>query len=306
MLGTALNMMLLSVPNLWGAAAIPEGTPSVGSWARGTTASCSAQGFLSQLGFVVPSYYAVLSFHSFAAVRNNFQLEKYKWIEPWIHVGVHIYPIASAIYLLTIDAFNFSGIQCWIASVPLGCGENSDEVCTRGPQDIGRVQWLFGATPIMLLLIVPTFMMIALYIEVRRRQATIMVEPKTAAKQAALYLLALYWSYMFSFIEVFLVFALDCHVFASVLLSSCVESLLGFWILLVYIRFRETRTEAMDESERKPTTRQEEGLEESKRFSIFDGTNARSKWAEFVYEGDGDDEEDDDLEAKKWADCVQT
>ncbi len=213
--------------------------------------------------------------------------------------------LSSAIYLLTINAFNFLGIQCWIVIVALKCGENSVKVCTQGPQDIGRVQWLFGATPIMCLLIVPTFMMIALYIEVRRKQATIMVERKTAAKQAALYLLALYWSYMFSFIEVFLVFALDCHVFASVLLSSCVESLLGFWILLVYIRFRETRTEAMDEPESKPTTRQE-GLAESKRFSIFDGTNARGNWAEFVYEGEDEEEEDDDLEGKKWADCVRT
>jgi hypothetical protein len=167
MLGTALNIMLWSVPNLWGSAAVPEGTSSVGSWGKGTTASCSASGFLLQLGtYAVPSYYVVLSFYSFTAVCNNFQLEKYKWIERWIHVGVHIYPIASAIYLLTIDAFNFSGTQCWIASVPLGCGERSDEVCTQGPQDIGRVQWLFAGIPAMILVIVPTFMMIALYIEV--------------------------------------------------------------------------------------------------------------------------------------------
>jgi hypothetical protein len=70
--------MLLCVPNLWGTAAIPEGTSSVGSWAKGTTASCSAQGFLYQFGYyVIPSsYYVALSFYSFTAVRNNFQLEK--------------------------------------------------------------------------------------------------------------------------------------------------------------------------------------------------------------------------------------
>jgi hypothetical protein len=165
--------------------------------------------------------------------------------------------------------------------------------------------------PIMILLIVPTFMMIALYIEVRRRQGTIMVEAKTVAKQAALYLLVLYWSYMFSFIHGALVFASDRNIFASVLLSDCMESLLGFWILLVYIRFRQTRTssqkaKAMDESESKSATPQEEGLDQAKRFSIFDGTNSTGKWAEFIYEGEDNDEEDDDHEAKKWADCVQT
>jgi hypothetical protein len=126
MLGTALNMMLLCVPNLWGTVAIPEGTSSVGSWAKGTAASCSAQGYLYQFGYVIPSYYVALSIYSFMAVRNNFRLEKYKWIEPWIHVGIHIYPIASVTYLLTIDAFNYSGTNCWIASVPF--------------KDVGNVQ----------------------------------------------------------------------------------------------------------------------------------------------------------------------
>jgi hypothetical protein len=171
--------------------------------------------------------------------------------------------------------------------------------------------------PIMILLIVPTFMMIALYIEVRRRQATIMVEAKTVAKQAALYLLALYWIYMFTFIQGALVFAFGRNIFASVLLSNCVSYLHGFWILLVYIRFRQTRTssqkaKATDESESKPATPQQEGSEQSSRksifleFSIFDGTNATSRWTEFIYEGEDDDEEEDDHEAKKWADCVQT
>jgi hypothetical protein len=147
------------------------------------------------------------------------------------------------------------------------------------------------------------------------------VEAKTVAKQAALYLLALYWSYMFSFIEAALVLALDRCVFAAVLLSSCMESLLGFWMLLVYMSFRQTqtrtsihKTEATDESESKPATKpQEEVFEpQSKRksifeeFSIFDGTNATSLWSEFIYEGEDDDEEDDDYEARKWADCVQT
>jgi hypothetical protein len=62
----------------------------------------------------------------------------------------------------------------------------------------------------------------------------------------------------------------------------------------------------VDESESKSAMPQEEGLEQVKRFSIFDGTNAHSKWAEFIFEGEDNDEEDDDDEAKKWADCVQT
>jgi hypothetical protein len=146
-----------------------------------------------------------------------------------------------------------------------------------------------------------------------------MEKAKTVAKQAVLYLLALYLSYMFHIIQGALVFALDQNVFASILLVNCVGELVGFWILLVYIHFWQTPTllssqkaEAMDEFESKSATPQEEGLHQSRRksisnhFSIFDGTNGTSTWAEIIYEGKDEDKEEDNHEGKKWADCVQT
>ena len=41
-------------------------------------------------------------------------------------------------------------------------------------------------------------------------------------------------------------------------------------------------------------------------FSIFDGTNASSRWDSFVFEGDSQDEEADEIESYQWDAVIQT
>jgi hypothetical protein len=196
------------------------------------------------------------------------------------------------------------------------------------------MKWLLTAIPGFLVLIFPTVVMIVLYIEVRRKQQSVMLEARTVATQAALYLLALYWSYFFSFANGVLAFVSGTVFFSTTLLSVVIEYLIGFWILLVYLRLTvlvhgvtpmENANQVSDgsdsEGRRKHTSETTEKTQSasnslsnplgrtelrSEEFTIFDGTcSRRSDWAQFIYEGDENDDEEDLQESKKWGDCVQ-
>jgi hypothetical protein len=327
MLGMACTIVLHSCNKFWGTAAVPEGTPGVYG-AKGTVGTCTAHGFLNQMGYTPLIYYVALSFYSFVAVRNNFNIVKFIWMEKWIHIGAIVIPLLSSVYLTTIDAFNFNGYSCWIASVPLGCGEGKDIECTRGPKNIGQVQWLFGALPMMIVLLLPTCVMVALYVYVRRRpKYSILVDANTVAKQAGLYLVALYWTYLFSMIDYAFLFGASREIFALRITAVCSEKLMGFYIMLVYLMLRVAPKEVagnevthigsteMSVNRENPAEKKGKGVQASKEkdgedsiefFSIFDGTNASSSWKDFVFEGEDEDEDADFLESQKWENVEQT
>merc|ERR1740130_562430 len=181
MLGLSIHILLWSPWHIIGPLAVPKGTPE--TWgAYGTTQTCTAQGFFFQLAMCIPLYYVFLSCYSWVViVYGNFNPKKYQWIEKYIHIIVHIYPIASSIYLLCIEAFNSTGLgQCWISSIPFGCGDydhhsdyddHDDDspivvVCDRGPQDITKKLVYFAGIPAIFYLLFPTIMMGSLCIVV--------------------------------------------------------------------------------------------------------------------------------------------
>ena len=255
----------------------------------GTTTTCSVSGFFSQIGYSVSFYYVILSVYSFIAVRQNFQMEQYNYIEKYLHIAVHIFPVTSAIYLLSIQAFNDtgSGSTCWISSIPFGCGSNdiivggnggnggggnnsssinddddfistpsnnNDMICTRGPQNIERISWLFAGLPSFFVLLFPTFMMLALYIEVKRKQQTIQLQATTVAKQAGLYLAALYLCYVFVFINKGFSIVANRQIFILQVLSGFNFNLQGVWFFCIYNYFhmKKTTKKNKQQQQRKP------------------------------------------------------
>lgn len=122
MMGLSIHLLVVAIWRMYGTAAVPPSEHHNVWGARGTTATCSAQGFFLQVSFGVPCYYASLAVYSFQAVRFNFERKKYEWIEKYIHAAVNAWAFGSAIYLLAIEAFNPSlhGI-CWIHSMPFAC-----------------------------------------------------------------------------------------------------------------------------------------------------------------------------------------
>ena len=329
MFGLTIHMIQYSVWNIYGPAAVPVGTPNV--WgAAGNTKTCTAQGFFlqiaSQAGYF---YYVLLAAYSFQAVRNNFNEEKYIWMEKWIHVAVHVWPIGTAFYLLSIEAFNSLGhYSCWISSIPFGCGNDTGIVCERGPQNLVTVSIIFAAVPYTFILVFPTIVMIALYFEVRKRQSSIQLKASMVAMQAGVYLLALYWAFVFAFINNILQKARGAHVFVTSLLSVVNMNLNGFWMLLIYLYFRvspasssekkSTATSAGGSSvqslftpgeltsiEEEDNAIKEEPHRNNLAFNIFDGTSAGGAFAQFVFDADSDDEQEDRKESVRWDHDVQ-
>jgi hypothetical protein len=302
---------------IWGQAAAPVGTSGV-LGANGSASTCTAQGLLLQFGFAGPSYYAALSIFSFVAVRNNFKIENMLRIERFIHIGVFIYPVISSYYLLSIEAFNYVGPVCWIASSPMGCGDGSNIVCQRGPQNIIGVAVAFGAIPVALVLILPTIVMAFLYYEVGKRQDLI-IDASTVARQALLYLLALYWSCLFTSIHLTLLIVYNIYIFPLCLIGVIVGNLQGLWILLVYLGFNRTPKDIQlvveqlpssgevrsKESGKDSSKKSEESFEDKYKSSIFDGTNSCSKFQNFIFEGEDEDIKKDKEESLYWDDVIQ-
>jgi len=300
MMGLAFHTMLWGIYHMWGTAAIPEGTPGVHG-ARGTTTTCSVQGFLFQISMVVPFYYVFLSLYSWVVVlHGNFDPARYQWIEKYIHIGVHIYPIASAIYLLSIESFNSNGLHCWIASIPAGCGEESGIECSRGPQTPHVVLWAFGGIPAVFFLLFPTLVMVTLTycVYLRQRKAdseSLCVIPVSmVAKQSAIYLGSLYWVYLPLFVYYGTNYFRDERSYGICLWVNLVTNSMGIWFGIVYWYFSteencndsgsEDDVHTKEDSNLTPTDALDHGTgvideEKSETFATLAAKKSSNRWS---------------------------
>ncbi|OEU08205.1 hypothetical protein FRACYDRAFT_249993 [Fragilariopsis cylindrus CCMP1102] len=263
MLGLSIHILLWSPWHVIGPLAVPRGTPE--TWgAYGTTQTCTAQGFFFQLAMCIPLYYVFLSCYSWVViVYGNFNPKKYQWIEKYIHIIVHIYPIASSIYLLCIEAFNSTGLgQCWISSIPFGCGDydhhsdyddHDDDspivvVCERGPQDITKKLVYFAGIPAIFYLLFPTIMMGSLCIVVwnkhkqlkkqtQKQKTKQKQKPQLQLKQSLVYVGVLYWIFIPHIIVSFMSVIGNRKHFGMNLFSCIVTDCLGLWIAIMYWYF---------------------------------------------------------------------
>jgi hypothetical protein len=349
---------------IYGAAAVPkETTNAIGNF--GSVLTCTIQGFAFYItGLIAIFYYCSFAIYSYVGVSNNFKKINYLWIEKYIHILVHIYPIASGIYLLTQDGFNNTGYgYCFIQSDPLGCGseEYPDVVCERGPENKQYLD-LFWAIPLILIVIFPTFIMIILMIKVKRNQNKIRIKVKAVIIQTIIYLLALYVGIVPSIIFHVLKwckFSPDKATKIFDLASDITYAFFTIWCMLVHRFFsidskkksentasknrdhtKNTTTQCKNENENlatndeaitnnnifssgefvinddddtdkennsngiQMTEQQENGGGRSSRkwsFNIFDGTNGSGAYADFVHEGDSDDERIDNEQTIKWS-----
>lgn len=317
LLGCSIHIMILNIITFWGSAAVPIGTPHI-LGAKGTIATCSAQGFIYQISvFVVPLYYATLSFLSYLHIANKVKVEKLMWLERWVHLGVHFYPITSSIYLLSIQAFNPIITGCWVSNVPMGCGSEYGQICSRGPDNLSDLQWYMLGIPNILIAMIPTIVIIALYIKVRRHYIHVSI---SVAKQGFCFLLMLWWTYLFRWVDAAMIFGFGTHSFLVTLMANTNEALIGVWVSIIYKIFRSddpishsTNDDTPEQVVKQQITEYEgESSNDSKpkkgradwckpEFSIFDGDDIPddSPWASYLSQGIdlGYEEEDD---------CVQT
>ena len=294
MLGCVPSIILLNIAQLWGQAAAPEGTEHV-LGARGNAGTCTAQGFMYQFRLVIPQYYAALSFITYRLIESKFTRSLERAEEIAMHIGVYIFPIASGIFLTTIDGFNMITQGCGIASAPLGCGGDTSAEdfipCTRGPDNIGLHQWLWAGFPSIIVMIAPTLAMVRLSCRFRRKSIFASV-----AVQSFLYLLAVYWTYIFRWIDAAMILYSGNYVFATNIVAEIMDPLQGFWTLIIYSFFRthDPKTGADPESSDPSESAASSTRSFRPEFSIFDGSVAnrtsKSPWAQFL----NDEGEDSD------------
>jgi flagellar basal body-associated protein FliL len=327
MIGLSFHTMLWGIYHLWGTAAIPAGTPGVYG-ARGTIATCSVQGFLLQVSMVVPLYYVFLSLYSWVVVLhgNHCDDSRYVRIEKYIHIGVHFFPIASAIYLVAIESFNPTkwNMHCWIASVPQGCGKLSGIECTRGPQRTNLILWVFGGLPALFFLLFPTAVMVTLTFCVYKKQTKATAAAATTAtaaaaaisttaitttttqqqqsdneilnvipasmvaKQSAIYLGSLYWVYLPLFIYHGIESSMEqTPPYWICLWVNLVTNSMGVWFAIVYWFF-STEEEKVDRSSRS-----------ERKNNTKNNKNRNSPTTDVMMDSDADADKDDDDDNKE-------
>lgn len=247
MLGLSIHTVLWGIYNLWGTAAVPRDNTGIYG-AAGNERTCTIQGFLFQITLCIPFYYVFLSCYSWVViVQGNFDPARYEWIEKYIHFGVHVFPVASAIYLLTQDAFHANGQICWIASVPAGCGPNTDIECTVGPEDPEAMMFWFAGLPAIFFLLFPTLAMVGLVLVVwwkgRTGNIPSIITASMVAKQSVFYLGSLYWVYLPLIIYYGGVKKMCPRSFGKAVWVTTVSVSLGLWFAIVYQYFSSSGKE---------------------------------------------------------------
>lgn len=133
-LGISIMDLVLSTALVCGPAPIPDGTPGyVG--AHGTTATCTLQAFMLQVGNGTIFYSQMLLLNFVLTIRFNLREKTIsKYIEPWMHILPLLYHFGTAFAALKLDLLNPSTIYCWIGPSPPGCWRDPTVECKRDLQ----------------------------------------------------------------------------------------------------------------------------------------------------------------------------
>ena len=176
-IGMSIHLLVEGVFLVYGAAASPLSN-------FGTIGTCTTQGFFIYVtDMTALFYYCSFSIYSYVGVLNNFESSKIIWVENYIHVFVHIYPICSAFYILSQQGFNDLGFGiCFLSGSPAQCWLDSSIPCERGPES--RLMNLLYYVPVLLLMILSSIIMVILFVKVRKGQENICIDATSVAKQA--------------------------------------------------------------------------------------------------------------------------
>jgi hypothetical protein len=152
---------------------VPASTGVV--FGRGTTATCSAQGFFIQLSAALPIYMAALNTYFMLKIRYNVSDDvirrKY---EPWFHLVplTHGFTTASAgVGLKIFNPIIIPELGCWIARYPPLCDVFGG--CTRGyklDKYLDLYAWIFSYGWLFASFIVVLVNSILIYTAIRKQE----------------------------------------------------------------------------------------------------------------------------------------
>ncbi len=269
-----IHLTIFGIANTVGASAVPGATTNAMANA-GTTATCTAQGFLIYVTFLTASsYYGSFSVYSYFGTLNNFTGVNINVMEICIHLAVHVYPICSGIYLITRKVFNNSGFgYCFLEVDPIGCGDETAEnfvPCERGPdaQREAQLLQLFWTVFLYIEMFVPTAIMTALYFRVKSNQANVQIPANEVGKQAVVYLLVLYAGIFPAAIVDSLAWSRSLSVGAN-LFSDIMFMLFGLLSMLAYLYFTTGDWLSPEVSDEEEGSEEDDSVEEPSADNIF-------------------------------------
>eukprot|EP00581_Thalassiosira_minuscula_P007225 CAMPEP_0183706654 /NCGR_PEP_ID=MMETSP0737-20130205/3423_1 /TAXON_ID=385413 /ORGANISM="Thalassiosira miniscula, Strain CCMP1093" /LENGTH=335 /DNA_ID=CAMNT_0025934117 /DNA_START=183 /DNA_END=1190 /DNA_ORIENTATION=+ len=229
--------------------AVPKGTPYFAG-AMGTVNTCTAQGFIGMVVLMaVPTYYGSLALQAFLGLKNNYNEDKYRWIEIPVHIIAYLIGSVYAIINAATNNFNPNGSGCWHAKAPWGCESDPDVPCERG-EDTGNLGVIMGLTLAFLYLIFPPLMAVSMYCWLKKKQKelsgrnsfgmTLIRENarketmRSAYLQISLYLFSFWFTYIFGLISQVHKILTDELSFNLTVIANCVNALQGFVFMIVY------------------------------------------------------------------------
>mmetsp|Transcript_7810 Transcript_7810/g.8599 ORF Transcript_7810/g.8599 Transcript_7810/m.8599 type:complete len:479 (+) Transcript_7810:191-1627(+) len=149
---------------------VPAGTSM---WAFGNSGTCSAQGFLNQVGSTGSPFYSFsLAILYLCIIKYDMrEITFRKKFEPFIHVIPNLWVWSTAIFLGVSGYMNNNGNGCWIAPYPINCIDNPDVDCIRGENAI-VYKWIFAGVPVLICFVGSVIIMVLICTTVLNQHRT--------------------------------------------------------------------------------------------------------------------------------------
>lgn len=264
LLGLSLMDLFLSIGWMMGPFALPSDT-SERFTALGSIGTCSAAGFLLQMGSTTLVYNAMLCIYFVFVICYGVAPSKMVVFETYMHGFSLAYGVSTAIVGLAFQTYNETAVGplCWVASSPIDCSREDVE-CVRGKNALW-LAYIFGAVPMLSLpIIVASNLMIFCKVRATERQGhrhnvsrrgltsrdsrTFRVQrTRQVATQAFLYVLVFLnctiWAIVLRTLDGWEVANRESEstFLVLILLAHALSPAQGFLNLLVYIRPRYVR-----------------------------------------------------------------
>ena len=191
----------------------------------------------------------LISFQSVIAVKNNFQEEKYVWIEKWIHIGAYLVPLCLAIVCAAKGWF-VPGLTFCRNDMQGKCDIFKDEECHHEHAiksysvftSIITIEMLIGTATIITLLCTfdklqkradEAIGMQRIVGNARRQRL------KQVACQTGLYLLSFWFGYFPKIVDRFVRMITGQLNFDLIITANCVFALQGFTIMVIYFALQQ-------------------------------------------------------------------
>lgn len=242
------NVFVLSFCLLYGYWALPVSTNISG--AAGNNVTCAIQGSLYIVTWLAyASYVASFSIYGLYAVKNNFQQDKFQWIEKWIHVCAYAPPVTLLIISGAVKIMNpDSHPVCRVAELHIHKGEPTlvyDVIMTA----FVMVDFVTGTTVILYLWRnfseiqgkVDNYVGIRRLIESARQKRL-----RDVTIQTGLYLLLFSYGYFVPIVFMWIGMASPATEYYLVIISKCLIASQGFVFTIIYFVLQKPELEVKD------------------------------------------------------------